>query len=453
MSRRRVVAEVLLFAILLFALAIRLDLLALLRNRTALALVRWSVSNGVSVVDLGLYLEYSDVLWGSTSRIASWLPAVCKSMDPRLAVYVGIIHLTDGDFDESSRCLSWALASRPGLPDAEILLVSSYHLAGRPMDSLRAFEQLPKEAQSIPAVAAQALSDYAVVSSSDAALILPGSFRSIIPRAVLFELLDSHPGIAPKFLEKAAAVGLFSPLDRSDFDSIVAWLARDGRSEASGVEGSRSLRSNAQLSRLRSTVARALGCSQENVDFGPNMMGEPFDGPQSLAKWRDLPWTSGAASTYNAGGFKWGWDVIPEDANVGAMRISGLWKKEDLSRYPASVGLQFVAPLHLQSGNSLYLMYVRYKTENVRAGQITIWFDSADYRRFGGVWSLESAENGWHEMYALGSVDSSQSPISNPMISYSALGTVWINDLQVRPVYLNDCSFPGTKIVGTVSGE
>lgn len=454
MPRRFIAVEAMAGVLLLCTLTIGFDLSHVLLNQTALSVTQSFVSNRISVGSLGLHLKYSKQPLIVEPRIASKLPVACESIAPRLAVYAGIIQFTSGNFDGASRCFSWALAVRPGMPDAEILLVSSYHLADRPMDSLRVFEQLPKEAQSIPAVAAQALLDYAVTSPSDATLTPSGSFRGIIPRAVLFDLLDSYPAIASRFLDEAFSAGLFSPADRSDFDSIVAWSARSGQVDVANVEEPRLRGRDELMSELQIAAADALGCGRENVSIGPEIvLDDLFSSSSSIPQWRNLVWTSGAADTYNRGGFKWGWDLLPEGVNIGAMRISGLWKEEDPQLYPASASVQFDTPLRLQRGKSLYLMYVRYKTEHLRDGKTTIWFDSADYRRFVGTWRLPLTSGAWRELYALGYADSDVSPVAHPMISHSALGTVWIDQLMVVAVHSNDCFVAqDVKLVGELHG-
>ena len=86
----------------------------------------------------------------------------------------------------------------------------------------------------------------------------------------------------------------------------------------------------------------------------------------------------------------------------------------------------------------LYLVLVRYRTENIRSGQPAIWFDSKDYQRFFGVWQLAPSEGAWEEVYAFGNIEGDTAP--SLLISQYALGTVWIRYLQVIPVYLTGCS-------------
>lgn len=454
MPRRYIVAEALLLAVLLAATVGRFDSSAVLRNRTALAIVECLASDGISVADIGLHMEYKELPLGLMPRIEPVLAVTCESAHPRLAVQIGIMQLTSGNLDEASKCFSWALAARPGMPDAEILLMSGYHLANRPVDSLRIFEQLPEAVRTIPSVAAQALLDYAVMDSSNTDLVPSSSFHGIVPRAVLFGLLDSDPTVASGFLDEAFSAGLFSLVDYNDFESIMTWSSRSGQVETTGMEETALLERDELMNELRIATASSLRCALENVSVGPDVvMDQSFGNSSSMMLWRNLAWTSGAASVYNKGGFKWGWDMPPEGVNIGAMRISGLWKEEDSQLYPASASVQFDTPVQLEKGKSLYLIYVRYKTEHLRDGQVTIWFDSFDYRRFVGVWQLPPTDGAWRERYALGNVDSDASPVARPMISSSALGTVWIDHLMVAAVHLEDCFVAqGVKVVGELHG-
>jgi len=414
-------------------------------NLISLGTVRWFLLNNITVTDIGLRLEYGEpVASGFLENYA--LLGKCEVSSPRLALRTGIIQMLTGNLDTASRCFSISLASRPEALDATILQMSVYHLTGQKVMSRNAFESLPGNVQVVSSVAAQAIFDYVAINQAGPQTkSWLDQFGGSAPRRILFDLMSSDLRLAEGFLNKAVQFGLLSSVDRSDFLSVSGWWTRQ-RNLANQWP---SLSSNDQQysPELRQAVAASLGCTEQGFELGPNLLPEGlFDRPQNLDKWYNLPWTYSGSEDYNQGRFLVGLDIIPDgDSNVGALRISGLWKTEDPQRDPASGALELSRPLQLLKGHDLYLVLVRYRTENIRSGQPAIWFDAKDYQRFFGVWQLEPSDGVWEEVYALGNVEGDTAP--RLLISQYALGTVWIRYLQVIPVYLKGCSLGNRTIL------
>jgi hypothetical protein len=416
-------------------------------NQLSLDTARWFLTNNISARDLGLRLEYGERF--APGARTTFSADDCESSNARLSLRVGVIEMLTGNWSAAARCFSTTLAVSPGAPDALVLAVDAYHLTGQKTASTTTFERLPQSAQSIATIAALAIFDYLPVAT-------PGANRlgGIIPRKVLFDLASSKPEIAWRFLDKAIQAGVLSAMDRSDMLSIENWEVRRARLRASLQPAVNSADTDPRHRQaLRQSVAASIGCAESSIDVGSNLLSAgAFEQPQDLNLWRILPWTSGSKRN-NRGAFVFGLDTPDESNNSAALRISGLWKEDDPQLYPASGSFELSAPLRLLEGKNLYLMLIRYKTENGRAGETDIWFDSVDYRRFVGVWRLGASDGVWQERYALGYVDGDATPTVTPMISHRALGTVWIDYLQLIPTDLRECVLGDRAVFGKVMGQ
>lgn len=424
-------------------------------NQLNVATARWFLANNVSVADLGLRLEYGDGLDPSPLAVHS-STVKCEPSSPRLSLRSGMIRMLIGDFDKASQCLLTTLASNQNALDGSILLMSVYHLAGQRAMSRAMFERLPREVRSTAPIAAQVILDYEPVTQFG----LRGTswldqFETWTPRKLLFHLLYSNLRIAQGFLEKAIQAGLLSSTDRSDFISLSKWLIRQEYDQTNQQVTLPSGNDPQRIQELRRSVGASLGCAEDSLVFGPNLVsGGFFDTPQQLNHWRNLPWTYGA-ETFNQGGFAFGLDALDDDHSAGALRISGLWKNDDAKLYPASGTLQHKEPLKLLKGKQLYIVLARYRTENVRSGlPIVRLLDPTDHQLLVGNWRLEPTGSTWQEVYAVGYIDGDSVPVVSPLISQYALGTVWIDYLQVMPVYLDGCNFGDeTTIFGKMPGQ
>lgn len=421
-------------------------------NRISLDTVRSFHAQGVSVMDLGLRLEYGERV--SPGPLAAYASTANCETNPRLSLRNGVVQMLNGNLEAAARCFSATLTTTPDAPDALILAVSAYHLTGQESASRATFEKLPKAAQGIASIAALAIFDYVPTAMPPAQETLGANqLGNIVPRRVLFDLMFYKPEIAWRFLERTVQAGILSEIDRSDLRSIESWQERSKpQPDAVNEPSVPAVGGNQQHRRaLRRSLAASIGCAEDTVELGSDLLPHGlFDQSHDLDAWRVLPWTTGGG-TFNLGGFMSGMDAPDGGSGVSALRISGLWKTDDPKRYPASGSLELARSVKLLAGNNLYMMLVRYKTENMRSGQTDLWFDSADYTRFVGVWRLPPSDGVWQELYALGYVHGDVAPVVSPLIGHSALGTTWIDYLQIMPVHLKQCDLGGrTTLFGKV---
>ena len=303
-------------------------------NLISLGTVGWFLPNNISITDIGLRLEYGEpVASGFLENYA--LLGKCEASSPRLALRTGTIQMLTGNLNDAARCFSISLASYPEAFDATVLLMNVYHLTGQKVLSRDAFENLPSNAQGVSSVAAQAIFDYAPINQTGPQTkTWSDEFGGAAPRRILFDLMSSDLRLAEGFLNEASQFGLLSSKDRSDFLSVNGWLTRQ-RDLASQWPSSPSNNDQQYSPELRQAVGASLGCAEQSLEFGPNLLPEGlFDRPQNLDKWDNLSWTYGGSEAYNRGKFLVGLDIPDEASKVGALRISGLWKTEDLQLYP-----------------------------------------------------------------------------------------------------------------------
>lgn len=426
------------------------DLLRL--NQLSTATARWFHDQDLSLTELGLLLDYGERF--PHDQLAPYAAAADCDTDSRLSLRRGIVQMLEGNFEAAARCFSANLTASPEALDTLILAVAAYHAAGQDSAARAAFEKLPPGTQGSAMISALAIFDYLPAATASArGNVDHKQLGNIFPRRVLFDLLSYKPDIARAFLERMADAGVYSAEDRTDFESLQNWQTLGA---AGGMLSKPILRTDTELERsdqdLRRSMATSLGCPEGSLEVGPNLLPEGlFDQPNSLDLWRNLSWTTSGGS-YNLGKFVSGNDRPDGMTGPSALRISGLWKYEDSNRYPASGSLELKRSVEVPAGRNAYVMSVRYKTENMQSDHAELWFDSADYRSLVGVWQLPPSAYVWQELYALGYFDGDKATAIHPLISQKALGTIWIDRLQIRPVRLAQCDF-GDRMFGSVVAQ
>jgi len=257
--------------------------------------------------------------------------------------------------------------------------------------------------------------------------------------------------MSQRFLEKAIQTGLFSSIDRSDFISLSKWLMHQKQDDANGPIILSSDNNRLRPRESHKLLGELTGCSEHSFVIGPNLLPDGlFDTSEQVNHWRDLSRTYGSKS-FNRGRFAFGLDAPDGSYGPRAFRISGLWKNNNADLYPSSATLQYNKPLELLKGKQLYIIWVRYRTENIRDGFPTIrLIDFEDRQILLRNRQLEPTGGKWKEVYTLGYLNGDLTPSVWSLISQYGLRTIWIDYLQIMPVHLG-CSGLGGET--TIFGE
>jgi hypothetical protein len=403
-------------------------------NRISISLSEYLYENDLSVTNLGLNLFFYNL---PSLQIIPEDENICESKSSRLDSRMGIVNLINNNITSAHICFISSFDRDSNAADTAILLLTSQFL-GKRQDTLNVIaDPILKQAQSIPAINAQEILSLNYNAGVELTI-------SVQPRKILFELWESDPGLAEEFIKVTLANGFLSQLDINDLDYYNRWIIKEQENRISYTTKS-SIFPEAETI-IEKEISRHVMCKTNEILLGNNILkGGYFNNPGELNEWEILSWTSGSSLQYNQGKYVIGLDNPGDNQSDVSLRISGLWKNESNDKLSAHGSIRSISPIPLMEGDNLYLILIRYRTENIQSGLPIIWLLNRDGQKlFFHNWVLEPSSN-WVTVYALFDIDKSITPIIYPVINNFALGSLWIDHFLIMPFENPDCALIGKE--------
>jgi hypothetical protein len=424
--------------IILLVLTLRFEAYypSLQTNRISISLSEYLYENDLSVTNLGLNLFFYNL---PSLLIIPEDENICESKSSRLDSRMGIVNLINNNITSAHICFISSFERDSNAADTAILLLTSQFLEKRQGPVNLSRDSILKRVQSIPAINAQEI--LSLTNNTEEVLNINAN-----PRRILFELWESEPDLAEKFSKVSFKNGFLTPLDIKDLESYSSWIIKERENRISYLSNS------PIFLQAESTIEKEIGrhviCKSSKMLRGENILrGGYFSNPGELNEWEILSWTSGSSLQYNQGKYVIGLDNPGNNQSDVSLRISGLWKNESNDKLSAHGSIRSISPIPLMEGDNLYLILIRYRTENIQSGLPIIWLLNRDGQKlFFHNWVLEPSSN-WVTVYVLIDIDKSITPIIYPVINNFALGSLWIDHFLFMPFENPDCALLGKETI------
>jgi hypothetical protein len=403
-------------------------------NRISISLSEYLFENDLSIANLGLNLFFNNL---PSFQIIPEHEINCESKSSRLDSRKGIVNLINDNIASAHICFISSFDRDSNAADTAILLLTSQFLEKRQGPVNLSRDSILKRVQSIPAINAQEI--LSLTNNTEEVLNINAN-----PRRILFELWESDPDLAEKFSKVSFKNGFLTPLDMKDLKSYSSWIIKERENRINYISNS------PIFLQAKPTIEKEIGrhviCKSNKMLRGENILrGGYLNNPADLYEWKILSWTTGSSLQYNQGKYVFGLDNSDENQSGVSLRISGLWKNESKEKLSAYGSIRSVSPLPLMEGDNLYLILIRYRTENIQAGLPIIWLLNRDGQKlFFHNWVLEPSSN-WVTVYAIIDIDKSITPIIYPVINNFALGSLWIDHFLIMPFENPDCALRGKE--------